>query len=274
MARSRPPSFDFYADDFMAGTVHLPPAAVGCYIRLLCFQWSHGSIPNDPRQLAQITGIYTEEEKQMLSVCLSKFITTDDGRLQNERLEAERNKKLLISARRSEAGKLGGRPGKYDTENQTESKSKANAKQIESNEEAKQKPPNRKKEVGLIEADFDLEASFSRFWESYPQKNGKPSARKAFGQAINRLTKIVGSAQDASEKLVAAAQEYSQYLALSPSPPQPKYAQGWLNDERYDVDYTKSLDDDFSRVSRLQTSTPVERRLQGTSKAIEDFVNG
>lgn len=257
----------------MAGTVHLPPAAVGCYIRLLCFQWSHGYIPNDPRQLAQITGVYTEEEKQMLSICLLKFKANENGTLENERLETERQKKLAISQRRSESGKLGGRPAKNGVFENDESKPKASRKQTESKSEAKQKPPNRKKEVWIGEPEFDMECAFGDFWSAFPVKNGKPSARKAFEAAINRLSKLIGSARMAAEKLKTAAEDYSEYLRSSPSPPSPKYAQGWLNDERYDVDYSQLLNDEFARASRPQLGSIADRRLNGTTRAIEEFAN-
>jgi hypothetical protein len=49
--RKNPHSFDFYVDDFLGGTVHLSPQAVGAYIRLLCFQFNQGSIPDEPAVL-------------------------------------------------------------------------------------------------------------------------------------------------------------------------------------------------------------------------------
>ena len=57
MARTKPPSFDFFPDDFIAGTYHLPAEAVGIYVRLLCYQWNNGSIPSDENELARVAGV-------------------------------------------------------------------------------------------------------------------------------------------------------------------------------------------------------------------------
>jgi uncharacterized protein YdaU (DUF1376 family) len=103
MARSRPPSFDFYPEDFLAGTMHLHPVCIGIYIRLLCFQWSHGTIPTDRRQLMQVTGAMPEELDEHLTQVLSKFELCDDGSRRNARLERERARKMLVSEQRANA---------------------------------------------------------------------------------------------------------------------------------------------------------------------------
>lgn len=51
------PAFQFYPDDFIAGTTEMTPAEVGAYIRLLCYQWGRGAIPlGDKARLARIAG--------------------------------------------------------------------------------------------------------------------------------------------------------------------------------------------------------------------------
>lgn len=163
MARSRPPSFDFYPEDFLAGTMHLHPACIGIYIRLLCFQWSHGAIPSDKRQLMQITGAMADELDLYLSQVLNKFELCDDGLYRNARLERERDKKQKLSEARAEAGRRGGRPTtKSDSSTDSEGIAPANSQGNEQDEkqlvsvclsksEAKQKPPIGKLEVGSKE---------------------------------------------------------------------------------------------------------------------------
>lgn len=80
------PAFQLYADDFLAGTIAMSPAEVGAYIRLLCYQWSNGSIPDDPRKLKRIVGGPVSPE------VLAKFKPAGEGRLANQRLELERRK--------------------------------------------------------------------------------------------------------------------------------------------------------------------------------------
>lgn len=47
-----PPAFQFYPDDFLAGTMHFTDAEAGLYIRLLCVQWSKGQLPCDNHMLS------------------------------------------------------------------------------------------------------------------------------------------------------------------------------------------------------------------------------
>jgi uncharacterized protein YdaU (DUF1376 family) len=100
----KPPAFQFYADDFLAGTMDLTPEEVGSYIRLLCHQWSKGHIPNDRERLARLSGGF-------ISVyVLEKFEECADGNLRNARMEAERLKQDEYRKRQAENGKKGGRP--------------------------------------------------------------------------------------------------------------------------------------------------------------------
>lgn len=96
MARKKPPSFDFFVDDFIAGTYHLPAEAVGIYVRLLCFQWNNGSIPGDHEQLARIAGVDTDVIRTYIRIVYEKFEKLEDGSLQNERMERERSHRLAV----------------------------------------------------------------------------------------------------------------------------------------------------------------------------------
>jgi biotin operon repressor len=69
---------------------------------------------------------------------------------------------------------------------------------------------------------------FDRFWAVYPKKAGKPAAQKAWAKAIKR---------EKPEVIIAAAKRYAAWLSgAQPGEfrPQVKYAQGWLNDGRWD----------------------------------------
>ena len=78
------PAFQFYPDDFLGGTMILSQDEVGAYIRLLCHQWSRGSLPVDPAKLRRLAGGPVSEE------VLAKFVKGDDGQLRNERMEKVR----------------------------------------------------------------------------------------------------------------------------------------------------------------------------------------
>lgn len=104
----RMPYFPLYIDDFIGGTVDLSAEEAGQYIRLLCYQWGNGFIPDDPAKLARIAGSHVGE------YVLAKFPVGDGGLRRNERMEDEREK---LSAR-VETGKKNAskRWGKTDRE--------------------------------------------------------------------------------------------------------------------------------------------------------------
>lgn len=89
----QPPAFQFYADDFIGGTCDLTPHDVGCYMRLLCFQWTRGSIPDDKAKLERVTGGMVSAD------VLAKF---KDGK--NARLEKERKKQSIWREKSRQGG--------------------------------------------------------------------------------------------------------------------------------------------------------------------------
>jgi len=89
----KPPAFQFYPDDFIGGTVDLSAEQCGGYIRLLCYQWGAGAIPESKEAQDRVAGC---------SVCdqvLSKF-----PRGKNKRMEAERRKQAEYRAKQSLKG--------------------------------------------------------------------------------------------------------------------------------------------------------------------------
>ena len=96
MARTKPPSFDFFPDDFIAGTYHLPAEAVGVYVRLLCYQWNNGSIPSDENELARVAGVDADAMRTHMRTVMLKFMPDGYGGLKNARLEREREHKLSV----------------------------------------------------------------------------------------------------------------------------------------------------------------------------------
>jgi uncharacterized protein YdaU (DUF1376 family) len=84
----KPPAFQFYADDFLAGTADMTQPEVGAYILLLCHQWGRGAIPSDPARAALIA------KGEVPAHVMAKF---PNGK--NERLERVRE----VSAKASTA---------------------------------------------------------------------------------------------------------------------------------------------------------------------------
>lgn len=90
----KPPAFQFYADDFLAGVADMTQAEVGAYILLLCSQWSRGEIPQERERCAMIA------KGEVSSFVFGKF---PNGK--NARLELERQKQADYRAKQSEKGK-------------------------------------------------------------------------------------------------------------------------------------------------------------------------
>jgi len=97
-----PPAFQFYADDFVAGTMKFTDAEVGLYVRLLCAQWAEGGLPDDDAELVS----YGRGETPLARV-KAKFIKGKDGLLRNARLEDVRAKQAAFRQSRVDAGRNG-----------------------------------------------------------------------------------------------------------------------------------------------------------------------
>jgi hypothetical protein len=221
VARKRPPSIDFYYDDFLGGVAAMHPCAVGIYIKTICFQWGHDSVPNDAQTLQRITGCPPQEFEVHWPAVREKFVETADGALINERAQSSMAHKVRVAGKRSESGKKGGRPPK----SKRVSKTKAKQKQTGS----------RKLEVGSTSLQEKLSsrypADFERFWSAFPR-----GRRKSKAKAFEAWEKAIASGVDV-ETLLRRAGDYAkspegggQYVKMPST---------WLNGACWD-------DDDFA----------------------------
>jgi uncharacterized protein YdaU (DUF1376 family) len=80
------PFFKFYPTDFIASTVAMSAEEAGAYIRLLCYQWEHGAIPDDAEKLARIGGCSGSAVESVLN----KFCIRSVSGLKNARMEEVR----------------------------------------------------------------------------------------------------------------------------------------------------------------------------------------
>jgi uncharacterized protein YdaU (DUF1376 family) len=107
MAPQKSPAFQFYPKDFLSGTATMSLQEVGAYMRLLCYAWDTGSIPNDSRERARIMVCSKKQEVEIWKKVGKKFFLQDDAFL-NERLEEERRKQSEYRRRQSDKGKASG----------------------------------------------------------------------------------------------------------------------------------------------------------------------
>lgn len=97
------PAFQFYPHDFLIGTADMSPEEVGAYIRLLCYQWSKGCLPNDDKKLASMAGC----DGIIVASIRHKFRVCEDGYLRNERMEDVRAEQSEYRQKQSEIAKNG-----------------------------------------------------------------------------------------------------------------------------------------------------------------------
>jgi uncharacterized protein YdaU (DUF1376 family) len=93
-----------FCDDLIASTVDMTPACFGAYMRLICYAWTRGGLPNDERACDRIAGGMEPGDWDTIR---PRLIELDDGRLSHDRLERERAAVDSMAEKRSEAGRKG-----------------------------------------------------------------------------------------------------------------------------------------------------------------------
>lgn len=102
----------FYVTDYLGDTMHLTTTQHGAYLLLLLACWkAGGAVPDDDGQLAAIARMSSADWKKNAPVLRRFFSVTAEG-LEHGRVKKELVKASMLSERRSEVGKLGGRPPK------------------------------------------------------------------------------------------------------------------------------------------------------------------
>jgi len=101
------PAFQLYSADFYVDTNEWSVDEVGIYTRLLLSQWSNKSLPDNITRLARIAGCSPQKFQKAWGQIAIKFTKNGDGRLQNPRLEREREKQQKYRELQAEKGKRG-----------------------------------------------------------------------------------------------------------------------------------------------------------------------
>jgi len=123
-----------FVGDYVADTLHLTTEQHGAYWLLILACWkAGGELPDDDSQLAAITRLQLGRWRNHAAV-LRPFFSVHGAKLIHRRVAAELAKARDLSAKRSEAGKLGGRPKKTTQgESKASRTSNANGKPAETN---------------------------------------------------------------------------------------------------------------------------------------------
>lgn len=119
----KPPAFQFFPADWLSSqrVQMMTLEEEGAYIRLLCYCWSHGSIPDDPAKIARLLGksvstdVVTNVQRMFTVRC------NDDSALTHERLELERERQKQRKLQTADAGRKSAQNRKNATKSQRES---------------------------------------------------------------------------------------------------------------------------------------------------------
>jgi uncharacterized protein YdaU (DUF1376 family) len=98
------PWMPLYVGDYLGDTGHLTTAQHGAYLLLMMHYWRKGELPDDDRQLSKITKL------PLKTWCEYRPILQDffhDG-WKHKRIDAELEKMMRVSLKRSIAGQKGG----------------------------------------------------------------------------------------------------------------------------------------------------------------------
>jgi len=129
------PAFQFYPKDYQTdGKVRMMSwEARGVYVDLLCTYWLEGTLPADPKRLANMVGM-TPRRFEKLWPQIAPCFEIDGESLKQKRLIREREKQKAYSEKQSENGKKGAKS------NETNRAGKPTPKPNEGHGEAKPEP--------------------------------------------------------------------------------------------------------------------------------------
>ena len=181
-----PPAYQYYPSDFDASTRHWTPAEVGCYQRLLNFEWINGGLP--PDRLHRIAGADREDWPAIWETLSPKF-ETEDGRLVNRRLENVRAEQIAYREERARSGRKGGLAKAQLVAQLRQSQERASSS-------AGSSAPSKKVALQSSSSSSSSDPStneppcspgangrgdeFLEFWTAYPRKQKKADAAKAW----------------------------------------------------------------------------------------------
>ncbi len=176
---SERPFMQLYVSDFIGDTLSLSTEQIGAYMLLLMAMWNaDGRLPADDVKLARVSRMSVKKWKAVAGDLMA-FFEVDGDFIRHNRLTKELQKSESKSQSRAAAGAEGGR-AKALKDNEARM---ANAMRSPQHfPEAITRVPS--EDASAPEANPD----FERFWDAYPNKTGRPSAEKAFSQAIKRAS--------------------------------------------------------------------------------------
>jgi len=176
---SERPFMQLYVSDFIGDTLSLSTEQIGAYMLLLMAMWNaDGKLPADDVKLARVARMSVKKWKAIADDLMA-FFERDGDTVSHNRLTKELQKSESKSQSRASAGAEGGR-----------------AKALKDKQvrlaNATRSPQHLPETIFTLPSEDacapEAKPDFEKFWDAYPNKTGRPSAEKAFSQAVKRAS--------------------------------------------------------------------------------------
>lgn len=167
-------TYPWHVGDFLKDCAHLTDAEELAYRRLIDLYYTQeGAIPNRTHWVAKRIRMVGQEK--MVGSVLHEFFTLEgsgvDGLWHQKRCDKELDKyRKRVDANRKNGKKGGRKPNENPVANPMGSK------------------PRTRTRTNITPLPPEGEVRFAEFWNTYPRKEGKPAARKAFAKALGAAT--------------------------------------------------------------------------------------
>jgi uncharacterized protein YdaU (DUF1376 family) len=224
--------------DYLSDTGHLTATEHGAYMLLIMHYWQNGSLPESEKLIARIGRMTPDQWEDSRDVIAMLF----GPGWSHKRIDAELAKADDIIGKRKAAAEARYGRGKPKTD--------ASAVHVDSKCTDTGEKPFTDNPSSLRSKDASA-SGFEIFWEEYPNKTGKPSAERAFSQAIRRAS---------LDEIVAGARSY----AAKADDRQWCSPVKWLSDDRWKDQPAKPPDKASSKpngLSHLQKAQTREEYL-------------
>ena len=223
------PALPLFTDALVADTAHLSDEEFGAYMRLLILEWRTAGckLPADANWHMRRLGIDSGKYSRLHAPLISEFFQTDGNHVFQKRMMKEFAYLREQSQKQSERAKL------------RWNKEKGLCRSDAASGNAPHPTPPKVSSEGKPSSDIRRSSAkdspspeFLVWWNSYPRTNcSRAEAWKSYKRA---RTKGV-----THEKLTDSLGQYRHFIERTGSPA--AHATTWLNNERWDVDYTAAI---------------------------------
>lgn len=226
MTKGKARRVDYYPDEYIAGVGGVLRAdEQGVYWMICSLIMSEGGpIEQNDRRFAALCRIRPADVKKIVETLVhaGKLLRQSDGKLFQKRAQSEVEKSLKRIQIASENGSNGGRPSAKSEGNQRNKKADGSfSEKLTTNHQ----PPTTNHQPLIDEESNDpssrRDEEFSEFWQVYPRKASKPSAKRSYAAARKKVD---------HETIIVGARAYAGQRA-GQDPKYTKQPATWLNNE-------------------------------------------